>query len=825
MQLNENIWGSEHGNFWYAALGTEGPKFTQYIEDGNSFFAASFERLTQNGVEYSNGQLSKMAQLHPDQYNKLIDTSICYAAIPASSPLASVSYLNRTSTEAGLYEAYRGQIPLFLSIAYNGHETNASSSMGCTGDGNGLLSNRWAQWSQEAIAKWDPETEYPTGGRWIIPITKYNYNDVVLVIKVIVGNDLSNPQSFSTLDLADWEANKAANPYLYCCYGIPYIGKAGNRFNINNNVSIAYPGFGTSTTRANYLRCSRNIEIAAPPNYHNNDVNDYDQSTPLINYSSERWLNSRGSGNNRYVGTYGFSIGCGNASVTPNSSLNTFAATGSIDGDSNLYLVNGDSSLFESFPFTSTSRVVTLLHSNTDVRKLMSWYGLQFVDSTGKVNAALGSEDLCLPIITEEGYTTDEYRTGEEALELSNAEWGEDFRDKNGWGTGDPTPWEDDPTTVLRVPIWNSGVNASYWALTETEFANVINTFSIDDYNWALNFEVADEDYNTYNFRTHGPYSSITETFRFAIAYPFDVTRYLAVANHRIIKAGYVQVGDTSGATLFSEILGNSSQFWVPGGSCDYFKYFDNFLDFEPYTTAELYIPYHGSVSLDPKLFCGHTISVRYLIDWESGASLALIYRDGLVVDQISGQMGIQIPTSAPDYSNWVANIFQAHQQTKAAKISTTSSAINTVTKTAAMAGAGLMTGGVGGAIIGGAIGLASGLASTKQGQIQQQSAEYNLEHQALVSRTLSSGTPAIGTANEQACRLIIYRPKFLEGYSKNNFRNYGHTTGFACLENKALNNFHGLTVCSSIDLTGVSCSSSEAEMIKNALKSGVYLP
>ena len=798
MKLNTDIWGTQHGKFWYADL-TYGP-LTNYINNGNSFFTSTFEQLTYNGETYSNGQLSKMAQLHPDQYNTLIDNSICYAAIPASSPLATVSYLNRTSSLAGRYEAYHGDIPLFLAIAYNGHDTNVNSSMGCTGSGNGYLPNRWSQWTAADIAEWDVSTEYPTGGRFIMPITKYNYNDIVLVIKVIVGNDLANPQNYSTLDLADWEANKAANPYLYCCYGIPYIGKAGSRFNINNNVSMAYTGFGTDTTRTNYLRVVKNIPMATLPDYHNNDVNDYDQSTPLINYNSERWLNARGSGNNRYVGTYGLSVGVGNSSITPNTSLDSFKNTGDIDGDSGIYIFTGDDTIIQSYPFTSSSRVVTRLKDDVDVRKLMSWYGLQFVDRTGKIQAEIGSEDLCIPIIGADGYTTGDYKSGAESLELPNSDWGEDFHDKNGYDGRPNEPFNME--TELRP---QNSAAASPFTYQYVLYSTKVSQLKEDLYTTIASS--TDETQLFEQFLTNNPIDCIASL----VVFPFNVENYVDGVPGEHVIMGNVDTGITASGIYRGMVI------VLDGGTVYYRDYFNDFRSYEPYSDAELHIPYHGSVHITPSEYVGHTIGVKYLVDICSGASIALVFRDGLVIDSIAGQIGGTLRLTgiqAASYHNAVYTAASGYKQAKTSQAVQGASAVLNVLGAAGNAIAQKDIGGVLSAIT-------SGIGGAAQNAINVENTEYNLNHVQIPFKTIGANTTFTSMGNEQYCRLIIKRPVMLDKYRA---ADYGASVGFACCETGILSNYSGLTVCAGADLSGIPCTAAERAEILQFLKGGVRL-
>lgn len=794
MQLNTNIWGTQHGKFWYADLTTNGA-LTSYINDGNSFFTSTFASETYNGETYSNGQLSKMAQLHPEQYNTLIDNSICYAAIPASSPLATVSYLNRTSNLAGRYEAYHGDIPLFLAIALNSFEENASSSMGCTGNGNSLLSNRWSQWTNSDLEQWDPQTESPSGGRLIMPITKYNYNDVVLVIKVAVGNDLSNPASFTTVDLADWD--KTVYPYLYCCYGVPYLGKAGSRFNINNNVSVAYTGFGTTAGRNNYLRVCKNIPIAAPPNYHGNDVNDYDQSSPIINYNSQRWISTR---TGYTIGTYNISVGIANASVTPNATLDTFANTGDIVGNGSLFLVTGDDTIIQSYPFTSTSRTVTRLKDDVDVRKLMSWYGLQFVDSTGKIQAEIGSADLCVPVIGADGYTTGEYKSGAESLELPNSDWGEDFHDKNGYDGRPNEPFNME--TELRPQ--NSAAASPF---TYQYVFNSTKLLNLKNYLYTTIASSTDETQLFEQFLTNNPIDCIASL----TVFPFNVENYIDGVPGEHVILGNVDTGITATGIYRGMVI------LLDGGTVYYRDYFGDFRSYEPYSDAELHIPYHGNVHITPSEYVGHTIGVKYLVDICSGASIALVFRDGLVIDSIAGQIGGTLRLTGIQTASYHNAVYSAASGYKQAKTSQAVQGASAVLNVLGAAGNAIAQKDIGGVLSA----ITSGIGGAAQNAINVENAEYNLNHVQIPFKTIGANTTFTSMGNEQYCRLIIKRPVMLDKYRA---ADYGASVGFACCETGLLSNYSGLTVCAGADLSGIPCTAAERAEILQFLKGGVRL-
>lgn len=789
MKLNESVWGTEHGNFWYNGGGTNYTKFLSYIED-NPFFCSSFVRRTYNNVEYSDGQLNEYAFKNSSLYNQLIDNSICYAAIPAYSPIAHINYLNRTSTVAGGVECYAGDIPLFLSISTYSFTQNISTNSGVNSSGNSFLSSRWGEWSTEQIAQKVDDRPY-SGGRFIIPITKYNYNDAVLLVKVVCGNSLTDVTPH-TYDLADWEENyKTTYPYVFSVYGVPYIGKAGNRFNINNVLNIAYDGLGVSDKNDNYLRCSKNVVYSPPTNYNSNFAQNWSGES-IINYNSNILVNTRQN-------DYGFSVGCGNASITPNTTLDDFTATGQNTGNAGLYMYHGDSTIIEAFGMgvpSNVSRVVTKLKDGVDLRKLMSWYGLQFVDHIDKIGAAIGSADLCIPVIGPDGYTTGEYKTGDEAAELSNAAWGENFREENGYDGRPNEPFNME--TELRPQ--NSAAASPF---TYQYVFNSTKLLNLKNYLYTTVASATDETQLFEQFLTNNPIDCIASL----TVFPFNVENYIdGVAGEHVIM-GNVDTGITATGIYRGMII------VLDGGSVLYRDYFGDFRSYEPYSDAELHIPYHGNVHISPSEYVGHIISVKYLVDISSGASIALIYRDGLVIDSVTGQIGGTLRLTGiqtASYHNAIYNAASGYKQAKTSQLTQAAGALFNV-------GTNIAQGNIAGVVSS----VMSGISGAVQQDISADVAEYTLTHVQIPFKSIGANTPFTSMGNEQYCRLIIKRPVMNENYTSSI---YGKTQGFACCMTTKLSNVSGYTVVSAADLSGLPISAQEKSMLLKILQSGFYM-
>lgn len=423
--------------------------------------------------------------------------------------------------------------------------------------------------------------------------------------------------------------------------------------------------------------------------------------------------------------------------------------------------------------------------------------------------------------------------------------------------TGDDTnDYEEDPTTTLNKPPFG-GYGPRFWVMSNSEFQAVYdsimqiykayaNYFRINSlspaaalaFSWVSAQQAIQDKYS--GFAGGNPLDAVAAVFW----YPFDVSLVLQTTT-ATFRWGLTEDTEwVSGdgmdgappvvaaqqkleATDFAD-----NAYWLDGGFTDYFKHYENFMDYSPYCRAELYLPYCGSIQIDPNMFVGHHISVRYLIDFNSGTCLALVYRDNLVVDSIAGQIGIQLPISGPNYGTYINQAVSATSGVNNARIGLIGSAVSALTATGQIGGATATEAAISG--IGGGLKALGHNAPTLVGagldvarsvnDLTQ--ASYNLQATKPAMQVCSTATPIISAANEQVCRLVLYQPRWLDGYDTNDYGNYGHTTGFATIENKRLELFKGFTVAETIDTSGISqATEKEKAMIARAFKTGVYMP
>lgn len=215
-------------------------------------------------------------------------------------------------------------------------------------------------------------------------------------------------------------------------------------------------------------------------------------------------------------------------------------------------------------------------------------------------------------------------------------------------------------------------------------------------------------------------------------------------------------------------------------GECTFFTKFKNFLDYEPYTTAQLYIPYIGVVPVSTAEFMGHRISVKMIVDYTTGAGTAIVFKDDIPFIYRNGVVGVSIPMTGNDSASYA----------------------NTVI----------------GNVVSGAIGGVTSIASGNiGGMVSSVEKLYSGFATGTNYQEASASSPSVATWQPQKCYFIIDRPIL------NVPNNYGRTIGFACEKTGKLSDFKGFTVVSNPEIN-FRCTDSERQYIVNMLQGGVFV-
>ena len=262
-------------------------------------------------------------------------------------------------------------------------------------------------------------------------------------------------------------------------------------------------------------------------------------------------------------------------------------------------------------------------------------------------------------------------------------------------------------------------------------------------------------------------------------AFPFAITG----GTSKTIKLGNVTMTGATGNELshsYTPIKVIGQPFTIPkkfGGTQH------AFLDFAPYTTVTLYLPYCGFHEIDLSQYMDIPIQLKYIYDVITGVCTAcLYYKSGnrwIEFEKFSGNIAIDIPISASNRAQVQASYLQG--------------GLNALAN----------------------IATAQGLLGKVMGAVN---AGLDMLQTPYHTTTTGSPSPSCDGFDEQNAYIIVNRPVYKEPSA------FGHEYGYPCNLTKQLKNLSGYTKCHEVDVSSIICTESERQQIKEMLESGVYL-
>lgn len=408
-----------------------------------------------------------------------------------------------------------------------------------------------------------------------------------------------------------------------------------------------------------------------------------------------------------------------------------------------------------------------------EILHMVACYGCYFTgDETTAESGTTTDRKMYLGIFNKDGTLTGEYSQGEENANQTNFNWsGSDPYEFNGYtGNIDPNVYtseiELNTPEISTIDVFNRS-----FAMNETQ----INEFA--DFLWNADESIFSEIIKGLALLGDNPLNGVIDLRLF----PFDIQKKNNATDLIDIKIGRTNTG-VQGYRLDSKV---SSV--IDLGYCTFYPVFGNFLDYSPYTTATLMIPYCGSIIVDTKDFMGHRISCKLIVDYNTGACCACVFKDDIPYTFVNGICAVSIPVSGSNSAQFAQNFIGG--------------IVNGATQIAQ--GLGEVS-----------AGKTSGTGRMTSGILEIAKPIFNHPTQYQLS---GSATPSTAFFQPQNCYFVISRPV------TNIPSDYGHTTGFACELTTQLSAMSGFTVCENVDVT-IPTTTEEQELIKQLLESGVYL-
>ena len=331
-----------------------------------------------------------------------------------------------------------------------------------------------------------------------------------------------------------------------------------------------------------------------------------------------------------------------------------------------------------------------------------------------------------------------------------NDPYGDDDSDIGG-GDGDA----DDTTTPIDFPDLPtiSAVDTGFLTLFNPTLTQLRDLAS---YMWSTSFDVS--------------------AFKKLFADPMQCILGLSIVPVNVLSGGNssVKVGNIDTGVSMTKA---ASQYAVLDcGSINIKKKWGAYIDYDPYTKIEIYLPFCGTHEISADDVMGKTVSLKYYVDVLSGACVALLKCGSSVLYTFAGQCSCSIPITGNDWTN----------------------VVNGAINVAASIGTMVATGGASAPM------SITNIASTATNSMKPR-----------VEKSGNVGSMA-GLLGEQTPYLIITRPRLAKPF------NQKHFMGYPAFITEKLETISGYTEVESIHLSGVPATENELSEIETLLKGGV---
>lgn len=380
----------------------------------------------------------------------------------------------------------------------------------------------------------------------------------------------------------------------------------------------------------------------------------------------------------------------------------------------------------------------------------------------------------------------------------------------------DPTHFPDRENVGESIDIPNAlGVGATLGFVTQyclnaaqiSELGNLLWTSFVDPDYWKnFLFSLA---LDTGSFNT----SAILDYFISLRVYPFplvNIPSYAAFGTNMYIGAGYVPLEfNTALHTI------NTYVDWLDAGTLDIPTVFGDFRDC---TNMEitLYLPFCGTVELEPADVLGGQLHVKYAVDFASGSCTAVVMLNTFnnihyPIAILPGQIGADVPLSATSAGQISARI--------GSDILNIATPLASGAKGIATGAATIISG-----IVGGVPGMAAAGAVQAAGAIAESSAtiagqaSQAIQRPGISAPALSGGRGFSAMGSPQKCYIQIRHPM----YSKPD--DYTNFVGAPTAKKVRVSDCTGLCRFVNPEVNTVDATEEEKNRIRALLQSGIII-
>lgn len=456
------------------------------------------------------------------------------------------------------------------------------------------------------------------------------------------------------------------------------------------------------------------------------------------------------------------------------------------------------------------------------IRRGAAAYGMFFCDDIGNLAASGGDvlrwidDNMCLGTIDNQGLTNGDYTHGLENVTQRQFTW--KTTTESDYDPTKPPPSKNTysnittfndisniATLTRRYALSTSAVEALGSALWQIS-SDIINNIQNDEWN-KYTAELMD------TFLTTNPIDCIVSLEK----YPLTIPEKSGPVNVKLGKVETSVSADITAATThtyYFEPVKINPVYW------------NSFLDYEPYTHFELYIPFCGTVTLSPRDILGRTLSVNLIVDFTTGTCVAYVLSDQLVIETVNGKISISIPVTGIDSTTIASQITNGILNTRNARYTHQFTSLSKIASP--------------GGIIGNIYNLWGSAQSILTTETSAKAAEYDLTHQDAPPHIIGSASPVGSWAIDFQCRLLIYYPTGdvidnSKQYPNARFndtvlQHYLNTVGVATVEPGVIGSYRGLLIGTKINLDGMTtangrpATAEELQMIAEAIETGIII-
>lgn len=430
-----------------------------------------------------------------------------------------------------------------------------------------------------------------------------------------------------------------------------------------------------------------------------------------------------------------------------------------------------DTKYQSSYTFYACSNIIT----KKILEEWVNAFGLYWAEDRKTAETAdLGKDctnpKIHLPIIDENGVTTGKSETGKNTTKLPQSGWTnpDDVFNKNNVRPDD----DNDYTTKQEL---NKPSVSPIGSFTRTYAISGENVKLLSDKIWSGDDTAFKAFIDGLALMGENPINSIID-IRF---YPFEIPN-LGKSNKIVLGRNNTGIVGYPLASVDNNI--------ITFGTAKIMEKYNCFLDYPPYTKAELIIPNVGSVELDLTKVMGKNIKLQVIVDYVTGACTAVVFADNTIIHTLAGTIAIEVPITGTNSAQYASSV---------------TNSLLSLPSSIGSAATGISSGNAAQAVSGitGTIGAVGNIISTP-----------------LPISSKNSATPMCSLFLPQYAYIRVTRPTFDEPDT------YKSTFGYACNLSKRLGDMTGYVVCQNPIIDNISATSDEINMIVQYLESGVII-